>query len=322
MLTRSKLYKILGKAIDQLYNENVDVEEPPDMLNNITSIWALDNELQTWQSDLSKNHKTATHTEVDMIFSSINLAAPVLLDRRFQFILTLRYLNLRLLLHRPVLTRFFESIYSPMLELSEPSILKTLGSRSLLTCFRCSMEIIAIVSRIASEKGSALRYLSAWWFTLYYSTSAPTKSDLQPANRDTSAFNAALIVFGIMVVCHESGQTILHAPSRMSCKEGVEQAIKALEQIDPGNNIIQRCHDYLLSLLAASNTFGEFYSRPFDVSWSRDIADIRQRKVVPQLDTLATVHILIEVITWKPPGMHLQRPPMASNSLGPGTMEI
>lgn len=254
-----ELYKILGKVIELVYNQGVDVEEIPDMLTSITTVWDLDNELQQWDRQMPKNYKTLSSSEVGMILDSIDLMAPVLLNRRFQFILTLRYLNLSVLLHRPVLVRFFESTHSPILNPSEANLLSSLGSRSLLTCFWCSMEIIGIVGRVASDSKPALRYLSAWWFTLYYSTCPAVIWTCMALLNCCTAFNAALIVFGVMVVCRDSGQKIPHAPSRSTCKEGVERAVNALGQLDPGNTIIQRCYDYLQNLLTVSNMFGEFH---------------------------------------------------------------
>ncbi len=256
----SELYKILGKVIEQLYNQNLGVEQASDMLTTITVVWDLDSELREWDRELPQELRVLSSTEVSLIFDSIDLTAPVMLSRRFQFILTLRYLNLRLLLHRPILIKQFETTYSPNLNLAEANILSKLGSRSLLTCFRCSMQTIDIVTRITSEPKSATRYLSAWWFTLYYSKSDELlkKYLRRPPSNLISAFNAALVVFGVMVVCHDGVQKISHAPSREACKEGVEKAVKTLARMDPGNKVIQRCHNYLQRLVAVPSKLGEY----------------------------------------------------------------
>ena len=69
-----------------------------------------------------------------------------------------------------------------------------------------------------------------------------------------TAFNAALVVFAVMMICHETGRVIPDAPSKEDCRDGLEKAIKALADLDHGNKMIERCHDYLERLFVATTT--------------------------------------------------------------------
>lgn len=68
------------------------------------------------------------------------------------------------------------------------------------------------------------------------------------------AFNAALVVFAVMMICHETGRVIPDTPSKEDCRDGLETAIKALAELDHGNKMIERCHDYLERLFVATTT--------------------------------------------------------------------
>lgn len=57
-----------------------------------------------------------------------------------------------------------------------------------------------------------------------------------------------------MLIGQDSEQSIPNAPSREVCTEVLGKAVKALEHLDPGNRIIERCHKYLQRLIAAINT--------------------------------------------------------------------
>jgi len=98
-----------------------------------------------------------------------NVEDPSRLER-FKIILTLRYHNTRILLHRPILVKFLDILGKPTVDKQELSLLQQIGSNSLKNCVESSMEIISIVHMIVKSIGVQRSLLGAWWFSLYYST--------------------------------------------------------------------------------------------------------------------------------------------------------
>lgn len=88
---------------------------------------------------------------------------------KFRVILTLRYLNLRVLLHRPVLIKFISASKSPHRDPQDLKLLNDIGMNSLEICTKSAMEIIDIVYQVVSDPGWKQSLLGAWWFSLYYS---------------------------------------------------------------------------------------------------------------------------------------------------------
>jgi hypothetical protein len=90
---------------------------------------------------------------------------------RLRFILTLRYTNVRILLHRPVLVKFLEGLNNPM-ENQEFSLLQQMGAIHIQIATKSAKEIISLVlNALQSASGrSKWGLLGAWWFSLYYST--------------------------------------------------------------------------------------------------------------------------------------------------------
>ncbi|KIX01347.1 uncharacterized protein Z518_09072 [Rhinocladiella mackenziei CBS 650.93] len=231
-----KLYQIMWKVIDQQYGQNLGFDSPPSVVDVISPLSRIDNELREWDRELPLELRTITSSELWDLLASYDPAGPTAKAKRFQVVLTLRYLNLTILLHRPVLVKYFELASSSTTDPSEMSLLNRLGRNSIDVCFRCSKEIIFIVSTLVQNAGPSRGLLNAWWFTLYYT------------------FNAGLVIAGIMLACQDSNLTIPDAPSKFACKECLERAAIALAHLDAGNRIIARCHDYLQRLIGAIET--------------------------------------------------------------------
>ncbi|KAJ9602617.1 hypothetical protein H2200_012810 [Cladophialophora chaetospira] len=232
------LYKITGTIIDQLYGKNLGLDKSPSVIDIISPIAGIDNDLRDWADSLSPNLKPLSSAELLAILAAVDSpGAAFPRVNRCRVVLTLRSLNVRVLLYRPVLARYIDTAYSTVVDPAEALLLNRLGSYSLQICFRSAMEIITIVSTLVQTRGTARQWLNAWWFTLYYT------------------FNAALVVFGVMLVRQDprADSNARDAPSKEQCMEGLERAVKALERLDVGNKIIERCHNYLQRLIIATN---------------------------------------------------------------------
>ncbi|KAJ9144077.1 Fungal specific transcription factor domain-containing protein [Pleurostoma richardsiae] len=167
------LYRILYKVIESLYGCNLGVRTPPPFVDIASSIIQIEQQLLNWQVTLPSPMKLVTQNDLlrDQDASLL---------RKFQVILTLRYHNLRILAHRPVLDRYLQHLDGSSLDSHEAATLWQIGHRSRSICLQSAETIINIVSTTTSA-GSRRSGLGAWWFTLYYT------------------FNAALTVVSILL---------------------------------------------------------------------------------------------------------------------------
>jgi hypothetical protein len=159
----------MWKVIDQQYGQNLGFDTPPTVVDVISPLSSIDHELREWERELPQALKTVTFTELSDLVASYDPAGPIAKAKRFQVVLTLRSLNITILLHRPVLVKYFELASSPTTTATEASLLSRLGRNSIDTCFRCSMQVISIVNQLVQNDGPAKYLLNVWWFTLYYS---------------------------------------------------------------------------------------------------------------------------------------------------------
>lgn len=100
---------------------------------------------------------------------------------RLSVIITLRYLNARILLHRPILSaflrqrsRFRVDSAAQASEVDDP-FFHDLGERSIKICEQSAMEIVEIVYNTSNPPA----LLGAWWFSAYYSKQHPRLHTLQ-----------------------------------------------------------------------------------------------------------------------------------------------
>lgn len=127
----------------------------------------LEQKLAEWKINLPSQLRRRPWDTLDPDAVSVSSWDPVF--DRLSVIVTLRYLNIRILLHRPVLSAFLlrrarlRSATSVCED--EDHFFQDLGERSVKACEQCAMDIVDIVHR--TSRPPAL--LGAWWFSAYYS---------------------------------------------------------------------------------------------------------------------------------------------------------
>lgn len=180
--------------------------------------------------------------------------------KRLTVILTLRYLNVRVLLHRQVLVKFLGLIrnnYQPT-SLLDKQLLTQFGIGSLQACLESASNIISIIYRT----GKRSNLLGAWWFSSYYSkcTVILHSVDQQDTNaKPVIAFNASLIVISGLVI---HGSSHLSNFGSMlpwdSLRENLNLADEALENVGGGVRLVERCRKYLQALIRITKGSGIF----------------------------------------------------------------
>lgn len=116
----------------------------------------------TWQRSLP-----ASLTLVDPDFLALEHSDREVL--RYRFVLTVRFLNARILAHRPVLCKYLEFFGSLKSDNHQLEVLRQVGGSSLRICVQSALKIIALMQTVLSPVEPHRHLLGAWWFSLYYS---------------------------------------------------------------------------------------------------------------------------------------------------------
>lgn len=172
-----------------------------------------------------------------------------------RIVLTLRSLNIRLLLHRPILVKFLDSGCESYKDVHDIQMLRQIGSHSLHVCMHTADEIISIVHAVVTSVDATRTSVGAWWYTLYYS-----KFPFPHGNCSSHvlAFNAALVVFGCFLIYRGENKT--HSDLINIAAEdmmgSLNKAIIATQNVDKGNHIVDRCRHYLQLLVNVARIMG------------------------------------------------------------------
>ncbi|KXJ90070.1 fungal-specific transcription factor domain-domain-containing protein [Microdochium bolleyi] len=279
------LYRILWKIIASVYGHNIEHEElsNPDLM---TRIIQLEQDLDQWRASLpaplALRVSSPSIGGIDPAMgaggggdrpdmTSPATASPgtpglFLQVDKFRNILTLRYLNTKLLLLRPILTNTLHAKY--LVEDQQGQAQQGgaanpfapspggggVGSahhrrRSLgymqsnyftAACFRGAVDTISIIHAAVTRPELGKHMLGAWWFTLCY------------------AFNASLTIFGILLLIpdaeqdHGSSAAVSNGYNPREEEEGrdaLTKAIEALGALASDNALVDRCVEHLRQLV-------------------------------------------------------------------------
>jgi len=165
------LYKITSRAISDLYGDNLGCGGLPDIQDLAGIILGFEKDLSNWQSTLPEPLEVLS---TDLVLDS-GFGKTQSVDR-FNLILTLRFLNLQVLVHRPFLTRALDAVLDEPNRIKLPLYLTSIASEAMNTCAICSKDIIKITHTVLTETRLGKNYLGAWWYTLYFGTSCPLKT--------------------------------------------------------------------------------------------------------------------------------------------------
>jgi hypothetical protein len=161
------LYHVLGDIIAELYGDNVDIDPGLTMPTMLERTVGVEQKLATWKQELPAHLQRRPWDTLDPDSVSVSTWDPVF--DRLSVVLTLRYLNTRIVLHRPILNVFLRqrARRNAGIEAAsgEDAFFSDLGERSIQICQKAAMEIVDIVYK--TSRPPAL--LGAWWFTAYYS---------------------------------------------------------------------------------------------------------------------------------------------------------
>ncbi|KAJ4169167.1 hypothetical protein NW754_011101 [Fusarium falciforme] len=229
-----QLYRVMGRIITTLYGSNLGCDEQPTETVTVTSIIQFGQELTDWQNNLPP--QLALRISADLPREG-EIQDPT--TERVRLILTLRYLNVQLLLHRPTFIRSLGALLrDPMIPTRNPAPVNHMQSNFDRAFVHVAENIIEIIYTVLTRPDLGRHLIGAWWFTLYY------------------AFSAALAIFGSLVIFQDNDVEGVHNTDRLErAKRSLTQASEALLRMGTENMIISRCVDFLQQLLRAVNAW-------------------------------------------------------------------
>ncbi|SPO05404.1 uncharacterized protein DNG_08091 [Cephalotrichum gorgonifer] len=221
------LYMIMGRVLDVLYGSNLDSDTPPDMFKIAIDVSLMENQI-------SEAQKSFPSTLYPVQLSDLmGGTRPPVRTLRFRLILTLRYHNLRILAHRPLLQRYLGILRShPSEHKQSLSSLHQVGVSSLHICMQSARTIIELLAYTTKSKGEDKGLLGAWWFSLYY------------------VFNAALVIYsGLLIQSYTEDHGWPFSLSNSEIQRNLlYQAVDSLMSLDNGNTRAEKCAQYILRL--------------------------------------------------------------------------
>ncbi|KAL4965735.1 Zn(II)2Cys6 transcription factor [Aspergillus stella-maris] len=226
-----RLYCITGKVLDQLYDNNLGLEEKLMHYEIVTRVLRLRHLLEEWVPSVPAHMA---------LIKSSDCTGQLGRDRgidRFRLILTLRYYNVRLLINRTVLVRLCEGMDDHAVQSHDCLALQDIARSTVQMCVESATEIINILRIVVESERQQQGLLGFWWFALYYT------------------FDAALVIFTIFLLeKHSTCVAISPLHSTDSLKHTFLSCIGPLRRLDEGNRTIDRCCRCLEALAEAWNT--------------------------------------------------------------------
>lgn len=166
------------RIIDSCYGQNFGAQDFPTDMEIISRVLAEEGQLQKWEKELFPLYSLHI-LKVPMTIQDLDKMSPNdLITERFNCVLSLRFHNLRILLHRPFLEKLLDSYNSSDIntESAEKQMLQQLGINSVQTCINSAMVIISIVHTVVNSTGWRRDLLGAWNYSLFYSKSVSSLS--------------------------------------------------------------------------------------------------------------------------------------------------
>ncbi|KAH8892187.1 hypothetical protein GQ53DRAFT_841035 [Thozetella sp. PMI_491] len=223
-----KLYRILGDIIEQVYQNNTECDATAMSSSDvILRVLSIEKKLDMWKLGLAPNLQVNTQNEL----FELGVAS---IPSRLNAVVTLRYLNARILLHRPILERFLDHDRSKIGDPTDWAFLRRFGQGSLEVCIEAAAEMIDIIYSFSEIRH---HLMTTWWFTIYY------------------IFSSALVLFGGMIALAEN-ELVLPKYQHQTLLDSLRKALRSLDKIGNGTHIAVRCQKYLEKFIQFASTTG------------------------------------------------------------------
>ncbi|KAK1491317.1 fungal specific transcription factor domain-containing protein [Colletotrichum cuscutae] len=223
------LYGVTAAVIDDLYESNIGSISAILLTNTVASVIQIGQKLADWQASLPLSMQLVEPSEVASPEGKLMLL-------KFRVILTLRYHNLQLLSHRPILDRCLQSFDGSPQSLQEAATLQQAWHLSRTVCLRSAEAIIRLVEacKLANDVQPTVSFLGAWWFSLYFT------------------FNASLTIVATKLVEDSYGSMPFdqgYTNTAIRLDDILKSAVSCIARLDIQNPMVEKCAKFTATLI-------------------------------------------------------------------------
>ncbi|CAI7674072.1 unnamed protein product [Penicillium pancosmium] len=227
-----KLSSILHNVLDSCYGQNLGFDAPESIASSISCLLDGQNQLNEWRLQLLPSLGFRIWDSPMSAEDVEKMNRDYIIYHRFNIVLSVRYNNLRILLHRRRLESFVEGFWvDEAITTHDKRLMKQMDLGSVESCVESAISIISTVHCIMMSGGWRRELLGAWNFSLYYT------------------FNAALVIFVSLIVGSKERD---NNPALWSVvchsRPYMDMAVEAIRRLDSGNRVVERCGEYLSQL--------------------------------------------------------------------------
>ncbi|KAK9319526.1 fungal-specific transcription factor domain-containing protein [Lipomyces orientalis] len=257
-----KLYVILYHVLDSCYGQNLGLQNSLSAADSMSHILDGQRRLNEWRTQLVPSLGLHIHEHLMTPEEVKEIDPRYTIKQRFDIVLSVRYHNLRILLHRSRLESLLKAFWLPSdISAEDKRIVMPMGLASVHSCVESASSIIAMVNSITTSTARHHELLGGWNYTLYYT------------------FNAALVIVGCMIVAWKDRDDSPSTWDTVDKSRGyIEKAIGALRRLDSGNRVIARCIEYLSQVVLILDTLSKS-SVPLGIGGDSSM-QLRQRKLI------------------------------------------
>ncbi|KAJ4138460.1 hypothetical protein NW768_002294 [Fusarium equiseti] len=221
-----RLYQIMSGSLKQQYGGNIDNAEPDlDDMMSLQASGQFRKQLRVWAASLPPDLRLC-ETKSKMLQENSQL-------NRLRVILTMRYHNINILIHRPLLSSTIRHLFGgsgDQMSLGNPSYLVQLIMGEAHECIRSAQSTIELIHGIITANQSGNNNLGVGYYTLYY------------------VFTASLVILGrILWSQHAQGAT--DETALEICKSLIEQVVTIFQKLDHDNSLVLSCSRYISKML-------------------------------------------------------------------------
>ncbi|BCR91336.1 putative C6 transcription factor [Aspergillus chevalieri] len=169
-----KLYVILYSVLELCYGANLGFEVSTNSIDAMSGILEGQRRLDEWRLQLLPSLGLKVWDIPTSREDVEKMDAGSVIRHRFNVVLSVRYNNLRILLHRRCLESLLDSFQTQdnTMVTSETRLLQHMGLGSVVSCVESAVSIISTVYNMSSGSGWRREFLGAWNYSLYYSRSS------------------------------------------------------------------------------------------------------------------------------------------------------
>lgn len=258
-----RLHQVMGASLARQYGGNISSTEPEhDDMVALQASGEFRRTLRVWSASLPPH--------LGLVQPSSEILRENSQQNRLRVILTLRYHNLNILIHRPLLgsTLRYLSVIS-QLNNGDPTYLIQLVIDEADECFRSAQSTVELVYTILKSDQSTSNNLGMGYFSLYYGMSLPSvpsflgTKDLalhSLIRRGKIVFTASLVILGRLLWA-QHGPATVDETAVAHCKVLLGQVEIIFQNLDHDNSLVSGCSRYLHNMLEVVTSKGERYPR-------------------------------------------------------------